>query len=234
MANENLKGIFGTKAEDKNLEAKGGVNFGLHTNATIEQFEFEQGQFGPQMIFKVKLKSGSETMTWIPLQPHQEAKDQEAEMMNIVATLKHILKSVGCTDEQFDKATEQVSSYSQGIKALIALLPKDFNTKPVDVFIEWQQKASEKAGRKFTTLPKNMKGGQFIVPHVEPVGQWTEKRVEGEYIKFVDDANNEHPISKSASFMMSFRAKEIDENAEKPVGGSSPASSKEAATEDTW
>lgn len=132
----------------------------------------------------------------------------------IGAVIKHALKSVGVTDAQFDavprasveKLEDLVPAFIADVKQILLLLPAEFQKKQVDIFLEYQWNIPEGKDRTYLTLPKNMKGGYFLVPHVEPVGgKWEEVRT-AEGMHYVDNAGNKHPFEKNDGFMTSNKA----------------------------
>lgn len=130
------------------------------------------------------------------------------------AVVKHALKSVGVTDAQFDavprtaveKIEDLVPAFIADVKNFIGLLPAEFQKKQIDVFLEYQWNIPEGKDRTYLTLPKNMKGGYFLLPHVEPVGgKWQEVR-NAEGMHYVDGAGNKHGFEKGDGYMNSNKA----------------------------
>lgn len=133
--------------------------------------------------------------------------------IQIGAVVKQALKSVGVTEAQIQavprvSVTEEkglVPGFTTDVKNMLALLPQDFASKPIDVFLEYQWNIPEGKDRTYLTLPKNMKGGYFMLPQEKPVGKWTEVRSE-EGLHYIDGAGNKHTFVRSSDYMESNKA----------------------------
>lgn len=131
----------------------------------------------------------------------------------IGAVVKHAMKAVGVTDAQIDgiqrspvsKEEELVPAFITDVKNILGLLPADFQKKEIDIFLEYQWNIPEGKEMTYLTLPKNMKGGYFLSPHMTPVGKWSEVRTT-EGMHYVDNAGNKHIFEKSETFMTSNKA----------------------------
>ncbi len=231
-----LKKVFGVNETSDDLQSKGGVGFGLQENAKLTKFELDkENQYGPQIVGEVTLTNGPVLKWWLNLQVHPDAKDEEAELINKFAAIKHVIKAVGVTDEQIAKATANVTDFIDGVEKVLGLLPNDFATKPVDVFTEWQLNIPNGQEQTFVTLPGNMKGGRFICPHVDAVGSWKEEVAPKEYIKYKDDAGNTHPLEKGVAFMMSARSyQQFKKDAKSVLDTAANGGGKENAEKSVW
>lgn len=231
-----LKKVFGVNETSENLQSKGGVGFGLQENAKLTKFILDaEAQYGPQIVGEVTLSNGSVLKWWLNLQVHPDAKDEEAELINKFAAIKHVVKSVGVTDEQIAKATSDATDFVDGVKKTLTLLPTDFDKKLVDIFTEWQLNIGNNQDQTFVTLPGNMKGGRFICPHVDAVGSWKEEIAPKEYIKYTDDAGNIHPLEKGTTFMMSARSyQQFKKDAKSVLDTAVNGEGKESAEKSVW
>lgn len=96
----------------------------------------------------------------------------------------------------------------------MGLLPKDYESIPLDMFCHWQWQPSGENTKTFLDLPKKMSYGRWLSPAIEPVGQWTEKRVANPdnskpvALWYVDEAGNVHPFKRNGWFMNSNFAKQ--------------------------
>lgn len=119
-----------------------------------------------------------------------------------IAVIKHALKAVGVPDDVVVKVSKTLdpTKIVEGIKALVDLVPAEFQKRPVDVFLEYQWEIADEQDRTYPTLPKNMKGGRFLAPATTPVGSWKEVRND-KGLSYVDDAGNVHIFDRSADFM---------------------------------
>ena len=112
--------------------------------------------------------------------------------------ITHIMKSLGITEDQLKAAfSVPIESFKEYCKILMKLLPKNFEKKYVDVFLQYQY--TLKGKMTFLELPKNTKSGKFLVPHVKPVGAWKEVK-DASGLKYIDDENNVHPFKRAAKY----------------------------------
>ena len=123
------------------------------------------------------------------------------------ATVTHYLKSVGVTEEAmkagFAVAPVSFADYAQRV---CALLPIGYDKRPLDLFLEYQWNFGKKQDgslndKTYPTLPKNMKGGYFIVP-AQP-GVFVEKREDDGRLTYVNSNGQKHPFERDANFMSS-------------------------------
>lgn len=137
-----------------------------------------------------------------------------ADMTQKMAVINHAVKAVGVTGEQIAKVlATPATNFTEWCQKVLSLVPADFATKPVDGFLEYQWEIAEDQDRTYPELPKNMKGGAFLKPHVKPVGEWKEELtwttgtgddVENhEGLRYVDNGGNVHPFDRSKDFMES-------------------------------
>lgn len=156
----------------------------------------------------------------------------------IGGVVKHALKSVGVTDAQInavprtnvETVEDLVPAFVTDVKAILGLLPAEFQKKQIDIFLEYQWNIPDGKDRTYLTLPKNMKGGYFLCPSVTPVGKWTEVRTE-EGMHYVDGAGNKHPFAKDETFMSSNKAIQQGVEAAATTTAQAPA---QAAQKSTW
>ncbi len=135
--------------------------------------------------------------------------------------LVHFAKAFGTTEEAITASVKarKPSSFMTWCQAVIKAIPKDYETKTIHCFVEWQSKPGKNKTKTFTQLPKNMKGGKFFVPVVAPEGNgaWEAQIDVKGGLTYVDGAGNVHPtITRSKNFMESSKATQTD----KTNGGS--------------
>lgn len=219
-----MKNIFNIKAEDSSLQSKSGGVFGLNQRVNISKFELgsftKDGETTPTVDINVKIDSREFYNRFFlnlevydnnnnRLSPGDEGYDTAFynHYVQVIAVIKHTLKSLGVTDNAIDNSVQGLGSDQlvQGITNMMGLVPANYTEIPVDVFLEYQWNIPENQTRTFLTLPKNMKGGYFIVPAQNPVGNWKEIRTE-QSLTYVDDAGNKHPFERNESFMTSNKA----------------------------
>jgi hypothetical protein len=144
------------------------------------------------------------------------------------AVVTHYLKAVGVPEESIKNlfVHAPATSFADYANRLCALLPPGYNTRPLDYFLEYQFNFGKKADgsfndRTFLTIPRNMKGGYFVVP--AQVGTWKEERASDGSLKYLNQNGQEHPFTRGANFMSSKKAYEQGGTATAP--GANPAAS---------
>lgn len=220
--------IFKVKDTDKELQGKSSGNFGLNAavNVTLLAYTDKAGKKdadgnateGHAFDIHVQVKdreyrtriydlTGSDlynTKNQL-VKPGEEGYDllYKAEGGQRVAVIKHAIKSVGVTDAQIDAM--QPTSFVDFFQKASALVPQGYQTKQVDVFLEYQYTPNDE-GKTFLQLPRNMKGGPFMIPAVKPNGAWKEIRTEDEPLAYSDDSGQKHPFTRNENFMTSEKA----------------------------
>lgn len=165
-------------------------------------------------------------------------------MAQNMAVVIHAVKATGVTQEQIDTAlATPPSNFADWAKIVTALAPADFDKKPIDGFLEYQWKIGDDQDRTYLELPKNMKGGRFLAPHVAPNGKWTEenewvekneetgeeKSCEG--LRYVDDSKNVHTFVRNSAYMESPKAnQQIDgQDTAQAITSPSPQNAKKSS-----
>lgn len=246
--------IFKAKDTDKELQGKSSGNFGLNAgvNVTLLAYTDKAGKKdasgnpteGHAFDIYVQVKD-REYRTRIYdltnselynaknqlIKPGEEGYDAlyKAEGSQRVAVIKHALKSVGVTDAQIDGM--QPTSFVDFFQKASALVPQGYQTKKVDVFLEFQYTANDE-GKTFLQLPRNMKGGAFLIPAVQPNGAWKEIRTEEEPLVYVDDSGVKHPFTRNENFMNSEKA--IQQGVEGQAANTAAFVSGTPAKSSTW
>ena len=211
---------------DESLKTKSGAKFGGNFGvATLAKFAYssnvaKEGQ-EPREAIEVTVKVGDkEYKDWInPVNRVVDKNNTEiadkssveyingfnALMSQQNATVTHYLKSVGVTEDALKAAfINPVLSFADYATRICALLPIGFDKKPLDLFLEFQWNFGKKADgsindKTYPTLPKNMKGGYFIVP-AQP-GVWIEERAENQALCYKNSNGQKHPFERDANFM---------------------------------
>lgn len=123
------------------------------------------------------------------------------------AVIVHYLKAVGVTEEAIKTAfSTPPSSFKEYAERVCSLLPKDFDKKPLDIFMEYQWNIGKKQDgslydRTYPTVPANMKGGYFLIP-AQP-GIWVEERNPDGSLCYKNSTGILHPFERNANFMSS-------------------------------
>jgi hypothetical protein len=131
----------------------------------------------------------------------------------------HALKAVGVTQEAVDKVyANGITDFVDFAKKMLVLLPDNYKTIPIDFFLEYQWQISKNQSKTYPEIPKNMKGGRFLSPAINPVGKWTEHRTT-DGLSYVDSHNNTHPFERNSNFMESAKGYEQTNDSAKPTLG---------------
>lgn len=221
-----LQGYGFVSDSDESLKTKSGARFGGNFGvATLAKFAYspnvaKEGQ-EPREAIEIELKVGDRSYKeWInPVNRVVDKNNVEitdkasaeyiAGFNTLVnqqnATVTHYLKSVGVTEEALKAAfINPVTGFADYATRICSLLPMGYNNKPLDLFLEYQWNFGKKQDgtmndKTYPTLPKNMKGGYFIVP-AQP-GVWVEKRAEDGSLSYENSNGQKHPFERDANFM---------------------------------
>lgn len=223
------KNIFG-QVEIEDLQSKSGGKFGLNQGkiSKLEVLKDEKdGKPYTYVSHEVTIGSreyrnrfflnnevyGKDSL----LSPGDEGYDEAFynHYIHVIAVIKHALGALGVTDATINNALQGLdnSKLFEGVEKLVSLAPNNYQNIEVDIFLEYQWNIPDGQDRTFLTLPKNMKGGSFLSPLVQPVGKWKEVRTENG-LSYVDDANNVHPFQRNSSYMESNKAIQQSVNAQ--------------------
>ena len=221
-----LQGYGFVSDSDESLKTKSGARFGGNFGvATLAKFAYspnvaKEGQ-EPREAIEIELKVGDRSYKeWInPVNRVVDKNNAEitdkasaeyiAGFNTLVnqqnATVTHYLKAVGVTEEALKAAfINAVTNFADYATRVCSLLPMGYNNKPLDLFLEYQWNFGKKQDgtmndKTYPTLPKNMKGGYFIVP-AQP-GVWVEKRAEDGSLSYENSNGQKHPFERDANFM---------------------------------
>jgi len=213
-----------TDDNDESLKTKSGGKFGLNSGF-ITKFEYnanagKDGALADAIDIHVKIGDkeyrnrvyditgalyGKDNVL---IEPNTDGYDElfNEEIKQRQAVIVHIVKALGINSDTIKTAlSSNPQTFADWAKIMTALPGNNFQTFPVDVFLEYQWKIQGDNKMTFTQLPKNMKGGRWLCSAINPVGQW--KRVEGiKELIYKDDAGNEHPFTRSENYMESNKA----------------------------
>src|SRR6218665_100647 len=246
MLEEQLKYGFISDNDDSVKGKSGGYGqFGLNTG-NISHFAFNPyaGRDGTEMnAIDVTIKTGEKEyrkrffeISRLYGKGGEIADRSSAEYKNaykdamgqLVAVMVHLLKAVGVTETAISNALKNgFSDFSSWAKVVTSLAPLNYAEKPVDFFLEYQWEIQQGQNKTYLELPKNMKGGKFLCPHIEPVGgSWTEQRtwqlenpnkiakietMTG--LRYIDAGQNIHPFKRDKMYMESRKAIQQNEEA---------------------
>jgi len=225
MTNKNL---FAIDDNDKSLQEPQGGHFGLNTGYIIK-FEFNPNggkdntpANAVDIHIKVKDKEyrrrlfePTDTLFAGGKQVSKGEPEYEdayvSDLSHKIAVIKHTLKALGVSDEVIKNTSNTLGNVSivEGLQKLVALAPANYKEKQVDIFLEYQWNIVGDNQKTYLEIPKNLKGGAFLVSHNAPSkGEWKQVSAEDGGIKYVDANGLLHPFERSANYMSSNKAKE--------------------------
>lgn len=257
-----LNGYGYVSDNDESLGSKTGGKFGLNAgNCFLTKFAYnpnvaKAGEPVREAIEIVVQIGDRKYMDWIspitqvyvkkvkimaPFTDPAAIEEYNAQLTQQGAIVTHYLKAVGGNEEALKASlsASPILTFADYATRVCALFPTGFQNIPLDVFLEYQWEFGKKEDGSFNdktyaTLPKNMKGGHFIVK-AQP-GTWTEDR-EGGALKYKNATGAEHPLFKTKDFMESKKGYQQIEGQEGPAnaaGNTAFAPTPGAAQTSTW
>ena len=252
--------------QDESLKGKsGGGSFGLNESVNITKLEYNpnagkdngpgdavditvlvgEKEFRRRMYDVTRIFDNSGNQMTDENDPEYIKKYNE-NMTQTMAVIVHAVKATGVTQQQIDAAVGAgVGSFAEWAKAVTSLVPADMDKRPVDFFAEYQWKIAADNDKTYLEVPKNMKGGYFLVPAVPPQGgQWTEERQweatdsngitkTHKGLRYVDGNGNVHPFTRSDNYMESPKGyQQIDgqeNSAQTALNNASPVDAKKSS-----
>jgi len=228
---QTLMGYGFVSDTDDSLKTKTGGEFGLNQNVRVTKFAYnpnvaKQGDAPREALEIVVMVKEKEFKDWIspvnkvfgpnqteipaPLAGQAPSPEYIAgyntQIIQQNAVVVHYLKALGVPEESIRPLLQSATSFADWAQKASSLLPPNYASIPVDVFLEFQSNIGTGANKTWPTLPRNMKGGYFIVPTV--IGDFEEKRTE-ESLTYVNKATGaEHPFTRDKNFVNSDKAKE--------------------------
>lgn len=151
------------------------------------------------------------------------------------AVIVHILKAFRTEEEIKQAFSVAIPDFKTFATIAQSLMPDNFQTKPIDVFLEYQWNISDGQDKTYLQLPKNMKGGYFFVPSLP--GQWKEVIQEDGSLVYKNEAGAEHPFHRDKNFMEGNKANQQFANGAQPAGQNgpqAPTGGPASATSGTW
>lgn len=217
MENQN-QFVFGAVSDQsKDLLAKEQSGFfGLNENVYLTKCEFiaNAGKDGaPSNAIDVELNKGEKRYLLRIYEPTKAGfiesdKQLQDALKQATATAVHVVKAIGVTDEEIQNEFKNpAKDFSEWSQRLLKLVKSDFSTKPLDLFLSYQFTLRSENERTYLEVPRNMKQGYFLSPHITPVGawqqetSWMENGESKQGLRYIDNAGNVHPFKKTKSFM---------------------------------
>jgi hypothetical protein len=224
-----MSNLFGAvNDQDQSLQSRGSGKFGLNTGARITKIEYNPngGKDGAELdAFDITVSVSdreyrNRLFDVTSIYDRDQGAPRELDLTNeadkaeyakaigqVQGVITHAVKATGVTQEQITEAfTNPAKDFVEWGKIMVSLVPSDYDSKPVDVFLEYQWSIKEGNDQTYLTLPKNMKGGYFLCPSVSPQeGSW-EAVNDSNGLRYVDGAGNEHPFTRKENYMDSPKA----------------------------
>lgn len=233
---ENNQAMGGYGYQDDEVSQGSGMKFGLNQGAIrLVKFEWipNGGKDGAeQEALDIVFQYGERNMNYrkFPITraydknnggaevtdpQHPSFKEAQAELSAVIV---HILGCFVDRDTIKTAFSRPISSFKDYCKICEGLLPKDFASKDLDVFLQWQWQISGERDKTYLELPKHMKQGKWLVPSTNT--DWKEVRT-SKLLKYVD-ANNEanvHPFQRGEWFLNNNNASQQKTGSENPAPG---------------
>lgn len=210
------------------LRTKSGGKFGLNQGVFLTKFELNKNAGKDKseqdaLDIEVQVKDRAETSRIYPTDRVFDGDGNEITDKNSKAYIDgynedwkhknaliiHILKNFRTDEEVRQAFSVPINSFADFINIAAGLLPNNFASKPLDVFLEWQWTIPKGKDQTYLQLPNNMKGGAWLVPHMEAQGEWKEVVDAESGLKYVDsETGREHAFTRSANFMNSNKAQQ--------------------------
>lgn len=205
-----------------------GLNFGLNQNVTLKEFKFNPNggkdgavQDALDIVFDVDGKEVSYRQFPIVKVFDNNAEITDSAHPKFVEAVKdfnrRMTQLVLCftTEEELNKLFEanEPSSFKGYVETLVEAIGEDKEDTKLDLFAQYQWQIGAGRTQTYLELPKNLKQGSFVCKHVEPVGEWKLSETSSG-IKYVDEADNVHPFTRTKWFKGSQFAKHQSINRE--------------------
>lgn len=239
MSEEKVMIGFGFQDDqDESLKSKNssfGV-FGLNQNVLMVRCEYNpNGGANEEAIdcldIAFKIGETEQRQRWFPIVKvfgkNGEITDTSSEeyiaayneqMKHFKAVMTHYLKAFNSEEVLKAAFATPPSNFVDYFKLVSKLMSQGIANKvPLDLFLQYQWNINPNANQTYLEIPKNLKDGAFLVPHMNPVGEWKEERTWKEKdekgneivmkgLRYVDNAGNVHKFKRSQSYMESNKA----------------------------
>lgn len=146
-------------------------------------------------------------------------------MNDFNALMTHIMSCY--VEKEVYKAALQkqpITSFKMFCSILKSLLPVDFNTIVLDIFLQYQYKINGENTQTFFEIPKRTTHGKFLCKAIAPQGVWKAVKTENpedkqkDALYYKDDIGNIHPFTRTGWFMNSNFANQQKEEQSLPSG----------------
>lgn len=227
--------------EDDNVKNGPSIFFGLNSGVTkMVKFEWTDkgGKEGAEMeALDIVFNVNGKEMKYRQF-PITKAFDNGKEITNPThpamvkavndfnALMTHIITCF--VDKETYKAALQkqpITSFKSFCNLLKSLLPVDFATISLDIFLQYQYKINGENSQTFFEIPKKTNHGKFLCRTFPAKGTWSTKKIENPEDKvkcalwYTDNEGNIHPFIRTGWFMNSnFANVQKEENSSLPAG----------------
>lgn len=214
--------------ETDELAGKQGGKFGLNSGANIIKFEYNANagadgaaqdaidltvQVGEREyrkrffpITKAWAKEGGE-ITDKTSEAYKKSIDSQIALLN--GTLTDIVKCFVDEATLKDALSTPIASFEAFAKILQRLVQNvpNWQTKPVDVFLQYQYQPSGDNDKTYLELPKDVKQGAFICASLG--SGFVEDKTET-HLRYVKEDGTQHPFKRGEWFLKSAFSNQID------------------------
>ena len=134
------------------------------------------------------------------------------------AVITHILKCFVNEDTLRTAFNRPIPDFKTFCQVCASVLPKDFASKPLDIFMQYQWKISPGQSRTYLEIPNSVKSGRFLCAAITPQpdaqgnnAEWKEVRKNKEEVAdndqnalfYQDGAGNIHPFKRYGRYLKS-------------------------------
>lgn len=151
-----------------------------------------------------------------PVKDPNSAEFKEA-VMTLNSVITHILHCFIDQDALKKGLNRPIGSFKEFAQVAASLLPADFKTKKLDIFMQYQWSIRQGQNRTFLEIPNSMKNGKWLQAAQEPQAgpngpaEWKEVKKElagladndQNALYYVDGAGNRHNFSRHGRYMKS-------------------------------
>lgn len=213
--------MYGFQDSKEVVQGAGGGRFGLNQKATVSVFQYnpnggKDGAAQDCIDFTVKIGEREFRTRFFPVdkifvdnvevtdKTSQVYKDEAEKAGKLIsATLTEIVKAFVPEDQVKEALSVPFSGFAQWAQAMERLVKSvpNWDSKLVDVFLQYQWQITGENTQTFLELPRNVKQGLFICAHIPAT--FTEDRTDT-HLRYINDTDGSaHPFKRSAWFVES-------------------------------
>lgn len=219
---ENLENVFGfVDDQNEELRTKSGASMSFGLNEGVKGVSIKlhpaEGSSSAYVELKLNINGSERNVRYYEPTKAFEGTTIEEQMVHTLAAITHVVRAAGVTKDRMQEAINEKKpkSFVAWNEAVLPLVhPDNFEKLSLDLFAEYQWSVGKNQTRTFLEIPRNMKGGNFLVPSVAHDGEWKEERewkdTDGNSVKglrYVDNNGKVHPFTRNENYMDSNKAK---------------------------